>query len=114
MARRCCWPPRRLGPGRTGCVGLAACATREGWSAIGGGGGPTMPYGLLEAGGGSIGTLGRAAGGRGRWHGHQAGGTAAGYLRTGRRLELVTVDAGDRFPVNVYAGLCRGRAVTAL
>jgi hypothetical protein len=94
-------PPR---PGQSWLRWNSGLRDAEGWSAIGGHGGPTMPYGPLEASGSSIGT-----------HGQPRVGVVSGivtkraarlrvYFRTGRPLELVPVDAGDRFPVNFYAG----------
>jgi hypothetical protein len=104
LARRCCWPPRLLGLGRTGCAGTAACATPT----AGARSGPTAIRPCpLEASGASISAPGDPRLGVVSGIVTKRAARLRVYFRTGRPLELVPVDAGDRFPVNFYAGLYR-------
>jgi hypothetical protein len=79
----------------------------DGYSSIGLHGDPTMPYGPLEATGGSIGTPGEPRAGVVSGIVTKRAARLRVLFRTGRPLELVPVDAGDRFQVNFYAGLYR-------
>jgi hypothetical protein len=97
-------PPR---PGQNWLRWNSGLRDPEGWSAIGGHGDPTMPYGPLEASGGSIGTPGEPRVGMVSGIVTKRAARLRMYFRTGRPLKLVPVDAGDRFPVNFYAGLYR-------
>jgi hypothetical protein len=97
-------PPR---PGENWLRWNSGLRDAEGWSAIGSHGGPGMPYGPLEASGGSIGVPGEPRVGVVSGIVTKRAARLRVLLRTGRPLELVPVDAGDRFPVNFYAGLYR-------
>jgi hypothetical protein len=79
----------------------------DGYSGIGLHGDPTMPYGPLEASAASIGVSGKPRVGVVSGIVTKRAARLRVWFRTGRSLELVPVDAGDRFPVNFYAGLYR-------
>jgi hypothetical protein len=79
----------------------------DGASSIGSCGSPTEPLKPLEASGASIGVAGKRQLGVVSGIVTKRAARLRVFFHTGRPLDVVPVDAGDRFPVNFYAGLHR-------